>query len=94
MKFSDDDPGFVSLGEAVPGVLLDIRYYSTFNFVGERIDADRFTRHAVRFQRFYCAIQVIDAEGKMTQATGFRPGRTRRRPRRPIPSPSRLITPR
>ena len=33
--------------------------------VGERIDADCFTRHAVRFQMFYCAIQVIDAEGKM-----------------------------
>ena len=38
MKFSDDATGFVSIGEAVPDVLLDIRYYSSFNFIGERID--------------------------------------------------------
>lgn len=30
--------GFVSLAEAVPDVILEIRYYSTYNFVGERID--------------------------------------------------------
>ena len=34
----DDASGFVSVAEAVPDVLLDIRYYSTFNFVGKRID--------------------------------------------------------
>ena len=50
--------------------------------VGERIDADCFTRHAVRFQMFDCAIQVIDAEGEMAQAAGFRTGRTRRRKRK------------
>ncbi len=38
MKFSKDASGFVSIGEAVPDVLLDIRYYSSFNFIGERID--------------------------------------------------------
>ena len=38
MKFSDDASGFVSIGEAVPDVLLDVRYYSSFNFIGERID--------------------------------------------------------
>ena len=38
MHFSDDAGGFVSLGEAVPDILLDIRYYVTFNFIGERID--------------------------------------------------------
>ena len=38
MKFSDDASGFVSLGEVIPDVLLDIRYYSSFNFIGERID--------------------------------------------------------
>ena len=36
--FSDDMDGFVSLGEAVPDVILEIRYYSTFNFIGDRID--------------------------------------------------------
>lgn len=29
---------FVDLSEAVPDVILEIRYYSTYNFVGERID--------------------------------------------------------
>ena len=38
MKYSDDTRGFVSVGEAIPDVLLDIRYYSSFNFIGERID--------------------------------------------------------
>ncbi len=36
--FSDDAKGFVSISEAVPDVILEIRYYSTFNFIGERID--------------------------------------------------------
>ena len=30
--------GFVSLAEAVPDAILEIRYYSTYNFVGDRID--------------------------------------------------------
>ena len=38
MKFSNDASGFVSIGEVIPDVLLDIRYYSSFNFIGERID--------------------------------------------------------
>lgn len=38
MKFSDDVSGFVSIGEMIPDVLLDIRYYSSFNFIGERIN--------------------------------------------------------
>ena len=38
MQFSDDASGFVSIGEAIPDVLLDIRYYSSFNFIGKRID--------------------------------------------------------
>ena len=38
MKYSDDAADFVSLGEAAPDILLDIRYYTTFNFTGERIE--------------------------------------------------------
>ena len=34
----DDASGFVSLAEAAPDVILEIRYYSTYNFVGERVD--------------------------------------------------------
>ena len=36
--FSDNAGGFVSVSEAIPDVILEIRYYSTFNFIGERID--------------------------------------------------------
>ena len=38
VKLSDDASGFVLLSEAVPDAILEIRYYSTYNFVGERID--------------------------------------------------------
>ena len=37
-KLSNDSSDFVLLSEAVPDVILEIRYYSTYNFVGERID--------------------------------------------------------
>lgn len=38
ITLSDDSSGFVLLTEAVPDAILEIRYYSTYNFVGERID--------------------------------------------------------
>ena len=38
-SMSPDDPsGFVVLAEVVPDIIQEIRYYSTYNFVGERID--------------------------------------------------------
>ncbi|MBQ7599946.1 MAG: M15 family metallopeptidase [Clostridia bacterium] len=33
-----DPSGFVLLADAIPGIIQEIRYYSTYNFVGERID--------------------------------------------------------
>ena len=33
-----DGSGFVPLAEAVPDAILEIRYYSTYNFVGDRVD--------------------------------------------------------
>ena len=30
-------PGFVHVAEAVPDAILEVRYYSTYNFVGDRI---------------------------------------------------------
>ena len=33
-----DVSNFVILGEVIPDIIQEIRYYSTFNFVGERID--------------------------------------------------------
>ena len=35
---TDDSSGFVLVNDVVPDVILEIRYYSTYNFVGERID--------------------------------------------------------
>ena len=34
----DDPSGFVVLAEVVPDIIQEIRYYSTYNFVGDRID--------------------------------------------------------
>ena len=33
-----DASGFVLLSDVVPGIVQEIRYYSTYNFVGDRID--------------------------------------------------------
>lgn len=33
-----DPTGFVVLADFVPGIVQEIRYYSTYNFVGERVD--------------------------------------------------------
>ncbi|MBQ7634836.1 MAG: M15 family metallopeptidase [Bacteroidaceae bacterium] len=35
---TSDSSEFVTLAEAVPDAILEIRYYSTYNFVGKRID--------------------------------------------------------
>lgn len=37
-KSSDDPSQFVEIAEAVPDVILEIRYYSTYNFLGVRVD--------------------------------------------------------
>ena len=34
----DDPAGFVLLSDVVPDIIQEIRYYSTYNFVGDRID--------------------------------------------------------
>ncbi|MBO7083284.1 MAG: phosphatase PAP2 family protein [Bacteroidales bacterium] len=38
MSYTDDCSQFVNLAEAVPDAILEIRYYSTYNFVGTRVD--------------------------------------------------------
>ena len=35
---TEDSSGFVYLADAVPDAILEIRYYGTYNFVGDRID--------------------------------------------------------
>ena len=37
-KQENDPSGFVVLAEHVPHIVQEIRYYSTYNFIGERID--------------------------------------------------------
>ena len=37
-KLLMDPSGFVVLSDSVPGIVQEIRYHSTYNFVGERID--------------------------------------------------------
>ena len=38
VKLSDDASDFVILSEVVPDAILEIRYYSTYNLIGDRID--------------------------------------------------------
>ena len=38
LKPTDDCSQFVNLADAVPDAILEIRYYSTYNFVGARVD--------------------------------------------------------
>ena len=37
-NLSHDRSGFVLLADYVPGIVQEIRYYSTYNFIGDRID--------------------------------------------------------
>ena len=37
-KVTMDPSGFVLLADHVPGIVQEIRYYSTYNFIGDRID--------------------------------------------------------
>lgn len=38
VRISRDPSGFVILSEAVPDVILEVRYFTTYNFIGDRID--------------------------------------------------------
>ena len=38
VNLSDDASDFVMVSEEVPDAILEIRYFSTYNFVGDRID--------------------------------------------------------
>lgn len=63
-----DPSGFVLLSDHVPGIIQEIRYFSTYNFVGDRIDgyeepAALLTREAAR------ALKLVAGE---VNAQGFR----------------------
>lgn len=50
-KSADDPAGFVILADVAPKIIQEIRYYSTYNFIGDRIDG------------YYepCALMTIEA---------------------------------
>ena len=56
--------GFVLLADAVPDILQEIRYYSTYNFVGSRIDG----------YEQPCAILTAEAARVMTAGEGLQLG--------------------
>ena len=63
-----DPSGFVLLADFVPGIVQEIRYYSTYNFIGDRIDGYEepcalLTVEAAR------ALQAVSAE---VNAQGYR----------------------
>ncbi len=37
-KVTNDNSGFVLLSDRIPGIIQEIRYFSTFNFTGDRVD--------------------------------------------------------
>ena len=60
-RAAQDASGFVLLADYVPGIIQEIRYYSSYNFVGERIDGYEepcalLTREAAR------ALKQVSAE--------------------------------
>ena len=38
LRPEEDSSNFVNITDVIPGVILEIRYHSTYNFVGARID--------------------------------------------------------
>lgn len=67
-KVTMDSSGFVLLADFVPEIIQEIRYYSSYNFVGDRIDGYEqpcalLTREAAR------ALKLVSKE---VQAQGFR----------------------
>ena len=69
-----DASGFVRLADAVPDILEDMRYYTTFNFIGRRVDgygapralmtaeaAEALARAAQRAERLGLRLKVFDA---------------------------------
>ena len=55
-----DPSGFVVLADYVPHIILEIRYYSTYNFIGERIDG----------YEEPCALLAIEAARALKAAAG------------------------
>ena len=55
-----DPSGFVLLADYVPQIVQEIRYYSTYNFIGERIDG----------YEEPCALLTVEAARALKAAAG------------------------
>ena len=66
--FSDDAGGFVSVGRLIPDVILEIRYYTTFNFIGDRIDG---YEQPVALLTREAALKLMEVSGDLA-AKGYR----------------------
>ncbi|MBR2546866.1 MAG: M15 family metallopeptidase [Eubacterium sp.] len=53
-----DASGFVLLSDMVPGIIQEIRYYSTYNFIGDRIDG----------YEEPCALMTVESARALKQA--------------------------
>lgn len=80
-----DPSGFVELAEVVPDAILEIRYYSTYNFVGDRIDgyeapvalltreaADALRAASDDFADQGCRLKIYDAYRPQTAVDHFK----------------------
>ena len=67
-KVTMDPSGFVVLADFVPGIVQEIRYYSTYNFVGDRVDG---YEDPVALLRIEAARALKAVAGEMN-AQGFR----------------------
>ena len=63
-----DSSGFVSLADALPDILLEIRYFSTYNFIGERIDGYTAPRALMTRE----AAQALSRVSQAAIARGYR----------------------
>ena len=63
-----DASGFVSFADALPDILLEIRYFSTYNFIGERIDGYTAPRALMTRE----AAQALSRVSQAAIARGYR----------------------
>jgi len=68
LKAVMDTSHFVSLGEFVPGIIQEIRYYSTYNFIGDRIDGYEEPVALLTIE----AARALKAVSKSANALGYR----------------------
>ena len=63
-----DSSGFVLLADFVPGIVQEIRYYSTYNFIGDRVDGYEAPVALLRAE----AARALKAVAGEMNAQGFR----------------------